>query len=186
MKITVAITGASGTIYARRLIEFLANSEEVESIALVMTRSAQDVVQHELSEDWDIKGLAKVVQYNIDDMFTPIASGSAAADAMVIVPCSMGMVGRIASGVSNDLVTRAADVMLKERLPLIVVPRETPLSLIHLKNLVVLTQAGAVILPAMPSFYHNPQSIEQLVDSVVERIIKQLKITKKDSYRWKS
>lgn len=185
MKITVAITGASGTIYARRLIEFLSLSPEVANIYVVMTDNARDVARHEIGE-WRIDEVAKVTIFDNSDFFTPIASGSAAADAMVIVPCSMGMAGRIAGGISDDLVSRAADVMLKERLPLIIVPRETPFSLIHLRNLTTIAQAGATILPASPSFYHNPTTVDSVVDSVVERIIKQLKLTKQDSYKWKS
>lgn len=185
MKITVAITGASGTIYARRLIEFLNSAESVERVVVVMTRNGADVARHEIKDEWGMDQMSKVVIYDNGDLFTPIASGSAAADAMVIVPCSMGMVGRIASGVSDDLISRAADVMIKERLPLIVVPRETPMSLIHLRNLVTLSEAGATILPASPSFYHNPHTVEELIESVIERVIKQLKIEKTDSYRWK-
>lgn len=185
MKITVAITGASGTIYARRLIESLSLSPEITDIYVVMTDNARDVACHEIGE-WRVDEVAKVTIFDNSDFFTPIASGSAAADAMVIVPCSMGMAGRIAGGISDDLVSRAADVMLKERLPLIIVPRETPLSLIHLRNLTTIVQAGATILPASPSFYHNPATIDAVVDSVVERIIKQLKLTKQDSYKWKS
>lgn len=185
MKITVAITGASGTIYAQRLISFLSQSPQVDSIYVVVTKSAEAVAQHETGSVWSPCDIPKVTLYDNDDLFTPIASGSATADGMVVVPCSMGMVGRIAAGVSNDLISRAADVMLKERLPLILVPRETPLSLIHLRNMVTLTQAGAVILPAAPSFYHNPTTIEQVVDSIIERVLKQLKITKQDSYRWR-
>lgn len=184
MKITVAITGASGAIYAKRVIEFLSRSTQVDSIVVVMTGNGKTVAAYELP-DWIPQQTNKVVVVDNSDLFTPIASGSAAADAMVIVPCSMGMVGRIANSISNDLVSRAADVMLKERLPLIIVPRESPMSLIHLRNLVTLSESGVVILPASPSFYHHPSDIEALTDSITERIIKQLKLTKTDSYRWK-
>lgn len=186
MKITIAITGASGTIYAARLLDFLSGASQVERISLVVTDNGRDVAAHELGAQWCEKLLLpKVTLYENDNLFTPIASGSAMDDAMVIVPCSMGMVARVAMGVSDDLISRAADVMLKERGRLIVVPRESPLSLIHLRNMTALAEAGAVILPAAPSFYHHPQTIEQLVESTVERILKQLQINKTDSYQWK-
>lgn len=293
MKITVAVTGASGAIYARRLLEKLEQAPQVERIYLIKTVNGEAVWRYELGADRNTcqssasqgdadmnigrdsiqgsdpglekchsdvsvpgegraqtsgadsalgsdsgrchshaagtdsgsavgagqycshsfeaekcprqglgsdsgqafsyesiqgsigySGLNKITVFDNDDFFTPVASGSAAADAMVIVPCSMGMVGRIACGVSNDLISRAADVMLKERLSLILVVRETPFSLIHLQNMVTLSAAGAVILPASPSFYHLPETIEQLVDSVVERILKQLSINNTNQYQW--
>ena len=170
MRVTVAVTGASGAIYARQLVERLIElGVEVE---LILTQNGEAVVkqenQHKLLE---IKGVTRL---DNNDFFTAPASGSSCSEAMVIVPCSMGMVGRIASGCSNDLVSRAADVMLKERLPLIVVPRECPFNTIHLRNLHELSSAGAIICPAMPSFYNNPTSVEEVCSSVTERIIRLL------------
>ncbi len=170
MRVTVAVTGASGAIYARQLVERLVESGvEVE---LIFTHNAECVVRCE-NED-RLFNFSEVKYLNNDDFFTAPASGSSCSDAMVIIPCSMGMVGRIASGCSDDLISRAADVMLKERHTLIVVPRETPLNSIHLRNLHELSSAGAIICPAMPSFYNNPTSVEEVVGTVTERIIKLL------------
>ena len=171
MKIIVAITAASGAIYARQVLEHLVRSEQVERIALIMSDNAPAVVEYEgetlpLSE--------KIECMDNHSMFSSVASGSAAWDAMIVVPSSMGTVGRVAAGVSQSLIERAADVMLKERRPLIFVVRETPYSLIHLRNLTTLTEAGAIILPASPSFYSHPQSIEALTTTVVERVLVQV------------
>ena len=171
MKIIVAITGASGGAYAQLCLEQLLKAPEVEQIALVISDTAQEVLKFE--------GIAlpegeKIVRYNNGDMFAPVASGSAGYDAMVVVPASMGSVGRIASGVSLSLIERAADVMLKERRRLIVVVRETPYSLIHLRNMTTLTEAGAIILPASPSFYSHSQTLTDALQTVVERIISHL------------
>lgn len=168
MKIVVAITGASGAIYARRTLELLLASGQVERIALILSDTAKQVVEHEHVQ---LPCDERVELYDNGELFSSVASGSAAWDAMVIVPASMGTVGRIASGVSQTLIERAADVMLKERRRLVVVVRETPYSLIHLRNMTTLTEAGAVVLPASPSFYSHPSTIEQAVDTVVERII---------------
>ena len=168
MKIIVAITGASGAIYARRTLEHLLESEQVERIALIMSDTAKQVIEHE-GEKLPVS--ERIELYDNHEMFSSVASGSAAWDAMIVVPASMGSVGRIAAGVSQTLIERAADVMLKERRRLIVVVRETPYSLIHLRNMTTLTEAGAVILPASPSFYSNPETIQQAVDTVVERIM---------------
>lgn len=170
MKIVVAITGASGAIYARRTLELLLASGQVERIALILSDTAKQVVEHE-HEHEQLPCDERVELYDNGELFSSVASGSAAWDAMVIVPASMGTVGRIASGVSQTLIERAADVMLKERRRLVVVVRETPYSLIHLRNMTTLTEAGAVVLPASPSFYSHPSTIEQAVDTVVERII---------------
>ena len=171
MKIIVAITAASGAIYARQVLEHLVRSEQVERIALIMSDNAPAVVEYEgevlpLSE--------KIEHFDNHAMFSSVASGSAAWDAMIVVPSSMGTVGRVAAGVSQSLIERAADVMLKERRPLIFVVRETPYSLIHLRNMTTLTEAGAIILPASPSFYSHPQSIEALTTTVVERVLVQV------------
>lgn len=168
MKIIVAVTGASGAIYARQFLERVLLCNEVEQIALIVSRCGEEVVRHEgveLPHDERIK------RYSADDMFAPTASGSARYDAMVIIPASMGTVGRIASGVSLSLIERSADVMLKERRRLICVVRETPYSLIHLRNMTTLTEAGAIILPASPSFYSHPSDIEELAATLTERVL---------------
>ncbi len=173
MKIMVAITGASGSIYGRRLIERLCRQETVERVWVCFTSNGGKVFAME-QPGVDISALPKVEVLDIDDMFVPPASGSASADALAVAPCSAGMMSRIACGVSDDLVSRAADVMLKERRKLIIALRETPLNLIHLHNMEILVRAGAVVMPASPSFYSIPETIEQLVDTVVDRIMAQL------------
>lgn len=168
MKVIVAITGASGGLYARLCLEQLIAAHEVEHIALIMSDTASKVLKH---EGITLPQSEKIVQHANTDMFSAVASGSAKYDAMVIVPASMGSVGRIAAGVSLSLIERAADVMLKERRKLIAVVREAPYSLIHLRNMTTLTEAGAIILPASPSFYSHPQTIDEAALTVVERII---------------
>ncbi len=168
MKIIVAVTGASGAIYARQTLQQLISADEVEQIALVVSDKGEQVVQYEGEV---LPSSEKIVRYANNDMFTPIASGSAEYDAMIVVPASMGSVGRIASGVSLSLIERAADVMIKERRRLILVVREAPYSLIHLRNMTLLTEAGAIVLPASPSFYSQPEGLEQATMTVVERII---------------
>ena len=169
-KIVVGITGASGSIYAYRLLKHLSGmSQQVKSVSIVFSGNAKDVWKHELA-DINFEDFGFNV-YENQDFYSPFASGSAAADIMVICPASMGSIGRIANGISNDLISRTADVVLKERKKLIVVPRETPFNLIHLRNLTQLTEAGAVILPSSPSFYSLPKDINELVDTVVYRII---------------
>ena len=168
MKVVVAVTGASGGVYARMCLEQLLLSAEVEQVALIVSDKAQQVLAFEGVE---LPKDDRIVPYANDDMFAPAASGSAGYDAMVVVPASMGSVGRMASGVSSSLIERAADVMLKERRKLIVVVRETPYSLIHLRNMTTLTEAGAVVLPASPSFYSHPKSLDDAIMTVVERII---------------
>ena len=180
MKIVVAITGASGTIYARKVLEHLLRAEEVEQIALIVSQMGHKVAQH---EGVKLPEHPKITIYDNQDMFAPSASGSAGFDAMVVVPASMGSVGRIASGISSTLIERTADVMLKERRRLIIIPREAPYSLIHLRNMTTLCEAGAMILPASPSFYAHPQSIDDLVESIAERIIAHLGI-EQEHYRW--
>ena len=180
MKVIVAITGASGGVYARLCLEQLLRAEEVEQIALVVSEVAQKVLQHEGVE---LPENEKIVRYDNDDMFAPVASGSAGYDAMVVVPASMGSVGRIAAGVSLSLIERSADVMLKERRRLIFVVRETPYSLIHLRNMTTLTEAGAIILPASPSFYSHPQSIDEVAMTVVERVVAHIGIDS-PRYEW--
>ena len=168
MKVIVAITAASGAIYARLVLEHLVRSTQVERIALIMSDNAPAVVEHEVQV---LPLSEKIKRMDNHSMFASVASGSASWDAMIVVPSSMGTVGRVASGVSQTLIERAADVMLKERRRLIFVVRETPYSLIHLRNMTTLTEAGAIILPASPSFYSHPQSIEQAALTVVERVL---------------
>lgn len=181
MNVIVAITGASGAIYARQVIELLLASPEVEHIALIKSSHAADVIAAEgvaLPQD------GRIEEYHNDDMWSSVASGSARWDAMIVVPASMGSVARIASGVSRTLIERAADVMLKERRRLVLVVREAPYSLIHLRNMTTLTEAGAIILPASPSFYSHPQTITEVALTVVERIIAHLGINA-PHYEWK-
>ena len=181
-KIVVAITGASGSIYAKQLLKKLTGlTIQVEEIAVVMSTNADVVWQTEIGDD-SYKQLP-VTFYDKMDFMSPIASGSSQFNSMVIVPCSMGTLARIANGMSNDLITRAADVMLKERRRLICVPRETPYNLIHLQNMEKLTLAGGIICPASPSFYSRPQTIEELVNTVVDRVIDLMGI-KQETYRW--
>ncbi|MBQ7855766.1 MAG: UbiX family flavin prenyltransferase [Alistipes sp.] len=180
MKIVVAVTAASGSLYASLLLEQLAGCGQVEQVALIWSANARAVAEHEGVE---MPRHAKIVEYDNDDMFGSPASGSADWDAMVVIPSSVGTVGRVASGVSQTLIERAADVMLKERRRLIFVVRETPLSLIHLRNMTALTEAGAVILPAAPSFYSRPADIRTLCMTVVERVVALLGI-EAPHYKW--
>ncbi|MCX8112554.1 MAG: UbiX family flavin prenyltransferase [Bacteroidia bacterium] len=168
-KIAVAITGASGSIYAARLLAYLRQFREREPIevALVFSENARTVWEWELQAPLP----SDFPTFGVKDYFAPFASGSARYEALVVIPCSMGTVGRIASGISDDLITRAADVMLKERRRLLLVPRETPLHAGHLENLLRLARLGALIVPAMPSFYSRPISIEAAVDTVVLRVL---------------
>jgi len=202
MRILVAVTGASGTIYARQLLEGLlaAGESSVERVGLIVSRRGEEVAAWEgiTLPDGSTKnsgtvagseeatappGGVRVERFDNDDMFASPASGSAEWDAMVIVPASMGCVGRVAAGVSGDLIARAADVTLKEGRPLIVVPREAPLNLIHLRNLTALAEAGAVVLPASPSFYSHPTDIAALCATVTDRILARLGVAR-GGYRW--
>ncbi len=168
MKIIVAVTAASGSIYARQVVELLAADESVSRIALIESHSAAAVCAYEGIEIMDHQ---KIERLSNDDMFASVASGSAHWDAMIVVPCSVGSIGRIASGVSDTLITRAADVMLKERRRLVLVVREMPLSLIHLRNMCTITEAGGIILPASPNLYSGAQSIEELTMTVSCRAV---------------
>src|SRR5277367_2093640 len=172
-KIVVGITGASGAPYAKHLLRALHTREDVE-VAVCMSRTAPQVWAIECGGD--LRESVGAPVWGICDYAAPFASGSAKWDAMAIVPCSMGTAARVAHGISDTLLTRAADVMLKERRTLVVVPRETPLSVVHLENLTSLARAGAVILPAMPSFYGKPESLQDAVDTVVGRILDHLGI----------
>jgi flavin prenyltransferase len=169
-KIVVAITGASGSIYANRLLKKLtAIKEQWQDLAVVMTENAKAVWQTELGNQEYNEHLVK--SYGQQDFFAPFASGSGQYNIMIIIPCSMGTLGRIAGGVSSDLITRAADVILKERRRLICVVRDTPYNLIHLRNMETVTLAGGIICPATPSFYSKPVTIEQVADTVVDRVM---------------
>lgn len=177
-KIIVAVTGASGSLYAKRIFHHLAQRDDVE-VGVVMSRNAGTVWKQELDEEMDIP--FKV--YDRQDYFAPFASGSAQFMNMVIAPCSMGTLGRIAHGISDDLTTRAADVILKERRRLICMVRESPLSPIHIDNMQTVTRAGGIILPAAPSFYSRPRTLEEAVDTVVFRALDLMGLNHK-SYRW--
>jgi 4-hydroxy-3-polyprenylbenzoate decarboxylase len=182
-KIVVAITGASGSVYAKRLLDKLsALPTKLDACAVVFSKNAKSIWAYELKEMVD-KANFPFPLFEPNDFYAPFASGSAGYDTMVILPCSMGTLGRIASGVSDDLITRAADVMLKERGRLIVVPREMPYNLIHLRNMVTLTEAGAIVAPATPSFYSLPANMEELIDTVVNRIL-DLAGIENEGYRW--
>ena len=182
-KIIVALGGSSGSIYARVLFDKLAflQKEMPLTVGVVMTKNAQFNWQLEIGDE-------SYSEYPFDfyekhDFMAPFASGSARYDTMIVCPCSMGLMARIAMGISNDLITRAADVVLKERRLLIVVPRETPLSLIHINNMKAITEAGGIICPAVPSFYSQPQTIEAVVATVVDRVLDLADFDVK-SYRW--
>ena len=180
MKVVVAITGASGSIYARLTIEALLRAPEVEQIALIYSDTAREVVDFEGEK---IPTSDKITIYDNHNLFAPPASGSAAFDTMVVVPSSVGTMGRIAHGLSQTLIERTADVMLKERRRLMLVVREAPYSLIHLRNMTTLTEAGAIIIPASPSFYSHPSTIEEACQTVVERVIALLGI-EQPHYVW--
>ncbi len=181
-KIVVAITGASGSIYAKLLLEKLQLlQDQVLEVGIVMSDNARDVWKFEL-DDESYQNLPFKI-YNKADFWAPFASGSARFDTMIIVPCSMGTLGRIAAGISNDLTTRAADVILKERRKLILVARDTPLNLIHLRNMQTITEAGGIICPAVPSYYSRPKTIEEVAMTVVNRII-DLAGLEHETYRW--
>ncbi len=199
MKVIIAVTGASGAVYARQVVTATANpatatanpatatanpatrkSPVIERVGLIVSRRGAEVAAWEGVE---FPSGPHIERFDNDDMFASPASGSARWDAMVVVPASMGCVGRIASGVSSDLIARAADVMLKEGRTLIVVPRETPLNLIHLRNLTTLAEAGAVILPASPSLYSHPETVEAACATVAERILARLGIDH-EGYEW--
>jgi flavin prenyltransferase len=179
MKFVIAGTGASGAIYLQRL---LAQIDCVQNeLHLVLSPFAKQVIHDELGE---LHVPAGVHQHNDRSMNVPFASGSTYFDAMVIVPCTMGTLGRIAAGTSDSSIHRAADVFLKERRKLILVPRETPWNLIHLRNCATLLEAGATILPASPSFYSRPASLEDLADTIVHRILDQIGLPAGQAFRW--
>ena len=173
----LAVTGASGACYAQRFLERAAALDGV-ALHVVLTDTARDIWRHELGREAP-KGLDN------SRFDAPFCSGSAAADVMIVLPCSMGMLARIAAGTADDAIARMADVQLKERRPLLLVPRETPLNLIHLRNMATLTEAGAVIMPASPGFYSRPADLPALVDAFVARILQVAGLSDIDkSYQW--
>jgi 4-hydroxy-3-polyprenylbenzoate decarboxylase len=184
MRIVVAMTGASGAIYTQRLLDNL--DPRKHEIHFISTKHAREVGQLELPKG-ELKIAPSVIQYDENgSMFVPFVSGSAKLDAMVIIPASMGTIGRVANGVSDNTIARAADVFLKERRKLILVPREAPYNLIHLRNMATLTEAGAMIIPASPSFYTKPKTITELVDTIIARVLDQLGIEHQLVKRWRS
>ena len=197
MELTVAITGASGSIYAHRTLMHLAGSGAVERVNLIMSESAQTVARVELGVDlreadgrrineWlALPPDSKLIRlHRLDNLAATPASGSHMQAGMIVVPCSMGTLGAIASGAGTNLIHRAADVTLKEGRKLVIVPRETPYNTIHLENMLRLAHAGARILPASPAFYHRPQTIEEMVDHLVFRILDQFGVPHSQATRW--
>jgi len=181
-RIFLALSGASGSVYAKVLLDYLEKSSiNAKNIAWTASDNALEIWKAEIPEksiqDYPFAYIAK------NDFYSAYASGSAGADIMIIIPCSMGLIGRLANGVSDDLITRAADVTLKERRKLIIVPRESPYNLIHLRNMTLLTEAGAIICPASPSFYSKPATIEEIAATIVERVL-QLAGIEGEYYRW--
>lgn len=197
MELTVAITGASGAIYAKRTLQLLAESGDVERINLIMSGTAAIVAQVELGvnlkdptaakfNEWlGLEAGSKLIRYwQLDNLAAKPSSGSHRQEGMIIVPCSMGTLGAIASGAGTNLIHRAADVCLKEGRKLVLVPRETPYNAIHLENMLRLSHAGARILPASPGFYHRPKSIDELVGHLCYRILDQFGISHSPKTQW--
>ena len=193
--IVVGITGASGSIYGLRLVEELLRAKK--QVSLLLTNAGRQVLAFEtglqlaaepqecleqMRQHFSVAD--ELTHYGLNDFFAPVASGSSAPDAVVICPCSMGTTGRIAAGLSDNLLERVADVALKERKMLLLVPRETPFNQLHLENLLRLSRAGAQILPAMPAFYQKPQSVEELVDFVVGKTLDSLGVEHQLFKRW--
>ncbi len=196
-KFVVAVTGASGAVYGVRLVEELLRAEK--RVVLLLSPAGREVLRHETGLDWcgplaerrkriaAYFGSEKALGHEDEnDLMAEVASGSAAADAMLVAPCSMGCVGRLAAGLSSNLIERCADVALKEGRPLLLVPRETPFNQLHLENLLRLCRAGARIVPAMPAFYQRPAGIDQMVDFVVGKVLDQLAIAHQLYRRWRA
>jgi len=197
MELTVAVTGASGTIYAQKTLQLLAQSGVVETINLIMSGVVPTVAQVELGvnlkdlnqkkiNDWlGLEEKSKLVRYwQLDNLAAKPSSGSNKQAGMIVVPCSMGTLGAIASGAGTNLIHRAADVCLKEQRKLVIVPRETPFNAIHLENMLKLSRMGAQILPASPSFYHKPKTIDDLVNHLCVRILDQFDIPHSKKSQW--
>jgi 4-hydroxy-3-polyprenylbenzoate decarboxylase len=181
-KIVIAITGASGSIYAKVLLDkLLAIPSQWNELSVVLTENAKEVWKTELNNDSYLDYPIKY--YTQQDFMAPFASGSGQYNTMIIVPCSMGTLGRIASGISNDLISRSADVVLKERRKLICVIRDTPYNLVHIRNMETITLAGGIIAPATPSFYSNPTTLEQVAATVIDRVLDLAGLEIK-TYRW--
>jgi flavin prenyltransferase len=180
VKIVVGISGASGAIYAHTLIQALKKTDH--QLSLIASDNAQKISQEEMGTHYTDLG---VPFFGPRDFMASFASGSNPCDQLVIVPCSMGTLGRVAHGFSDDLMGRTADVCLKERKPLIMVPRETPFSLVHIENMRFLTLAGATIIPAIPSFYSKPETIQDLVNTVIGRVLDHMKVDNNLSHRYK-
>jgi flavin prenyltransferase len=181
VKIVVGITGASGIVYAQRLLDCI--DPGVHEVHLLISNYAHAVIAQEFPQGLKVRD--GVQQHSIKSMNAPFASGSNAADAMAIIPCSMGTMGRIAHGLSEDVLLRTADVMMKEKKKLILVPRETPLNLVQIRNMELLLLAGATILPANPAFYSQPKTIEEVADTVVARVLDHIGVENELSPRWK-
>lgn len=191
-KLVVGVTGASGAIYAQRFLLHAAHA--FQDIYLILSRNAVDVATTELgvapdprnfgTKEWLGEALPNIHLLDDKDFFTPPASGSFRHDGMVVIPCSMGTAGRIANGVSDNLMTRCADVCLKEKRPLVVVPREMPWNLIMLRNLTALAEAGATVLPACPAWYHKPKTLTDLADSVVARVMQAVGVEQQLVGQW--
>ena len=181
-KIVIAITGASGAIYAKMILDVLSKVNNIE-VGVILSDNAKTVWEHELNNE-EYKNYPFTF-YSKNDFNAPFASGSAKYDTMVVIPCSMGTLGRIAHGISNDLLTRSADVILKERRKLILVARETPYNLIHLNNMKIITESGGIICPATPSFYCHPKTVEEVAKTVVDRVLDLMQIDN-ETYRWNS
>jgi flavin prenyltransferase len=181
--IVIAVTGASGSVYAKNLLQSLSEPHIKEKLllSLIFTDTGKDVAIFETGTDFSVE--FKIKTYENSDFYAPFASGSSPADVMIVIPCSMGTLGRIAHGTSDNLICRAADVVLKERKKLILVTRETPLNLIHIKNMELLTLAGGIIMPASPSFYSKPKSLDAAINTVINRVLDLAEI-ETDYMRW--
>lgn len=193
MKIIVAVTGASGALYAQRLLQVLTQSEQVSQVAFIMSEQGRMLFYHELGVNLNMRkpdlsvlgiNMSKVTPFHFKDLTAPPSSGSARYNAMVIIPCSTHTLAKVAQGHADDLIARAAQVMLKERRKLILVTRETPLSLVTLRNMVSVTEAGAIIVDANPGFYHHPKTVQELVDFIVQRVCDQLGVDVELVPRW--
>jgi len=182
LRLVVAITGASGVVYGKRLVEVL-HKKKMET-HLIVSRAAEKVVEHELAmSEKDLERLATHV-YDVDDLTAPLMSGSFKTDGMIIIPCTMKTLAGIAHGFADNLILRAADVALKEKRRLVVVPRETPLSVVHLRNMLEVARLGVFVVPAMPAFYYKPEKIDDLVDFVVGRVLDCLGVEHSLFKRW--
>ncbi len=186
MKIIVAVTGASGSVYAEYLLDKISRlNNSVKECVLIFSENGLKVWKYELEKDPNFADISHIREVDNNSIFDAAASGSAGYQSMIIIPCSMGTMGRIASGTSSDLITRAADVMLKEKRTLILVPRESPYNSIHLQNMLTLDRAGAQIIPASPFFYHKPQRLEDLIVPFIERIIEKTGL-EANPFKWGS